>query len=98
MIYILSNPLSMLINISVESGIYPDKLKHAKVIPIFKSDDETDPSNYRPISLLSIFNRIYEKVMYKSKISKMSKISLRNTIIYMKINMVFGKNDQLNMP
>ncbi len=50
---------------SVESGIYPDKLKHAKVIPIFKNDDETDPSNYRPISLLSIFNRIFEKVMYK---------------------------------
>jgi hypothetical protein len=63
--YILSNPLSVLINMSVESGIYPDKLKHAKVIPIFKNDDETDPSNYRPISLLSIFNRIFEKVMYK---------------------------------
>jgi hypothetical protein len=63
--YILSNPLSVLINMSVESGIYPDKLKHAKVIPIFKNDDETDPSNYRPISLLSIFNRIFEKVMYE---------------------------------
>jgi retron-type reverse transcriptase len=50
---------------SVESGIYPDKLKHAKVIPIFKNDRETDPSNYRPISLLSIFNRIFEKVMYE---------------------------------
>ena len=38
--YILSNPLSVLINMSVESGIYPDKLRHAKVIPIFKNDDE----------------------------------------------------------
>ena len=79
---------------SVESGIYPDKLKHAKVIPIFKNDDETDPSNYRPISLLSIFNRIFEKVMYRS----VSKFFLRNTIFYMKINTVFAKNVQLNMP
>ena len=37
----------------------------AKVIPIFKSDDETDPSNYRPISLLSCFNRIFEKLVFK---------------------------------
>ena len=41
------------------------KLKHAKVITIFKGDDETDPSNYRPISLLSLFNhQQFEKVMY----------------------------------
>ena len=36
-----------------------------KIIPVlYKGDDETDPSNYRPISLLSVFNRIFEKVMY----------------------------------
>ena len=47
--------------------MYPPKLKlkHAKVIPVYKSDDETDPGNYRPISLLSNFNRIFEKVMFK---------------------------------
>ena len=36
----------------------------AKVIPIFKSDDERDPNNYRPISLLSCFNRIFEKLVW----------------------------------
>lgn len=52
-------------NMSISTGIYPHKLKHAVVIPIYKADDETDPNNYRPISLLSVFNRIFEKLMYK---------------------------------
>ena len=50
---------------SVTMGQYPTKLKHAKVIPVYKCDDETDPGNYRPISLLSNFNRIFEKLMFK---------------------------------
>lgn len=44
---------------------FPSKLKMANVISIFRSDDETDPSNYRPISLLSCFNRIFEKLVFK---------------------------------
>ena len=52
---IISLPLAEIINMSILTGIYPSKLKHAKVIPVFKCDDETDPSNYRLISLLSVF-------------------------------------------
>ena len=37
----------------------------AKIIPIIKTDDNTDPSNYKPISLLSDFNRIFEKLIFK---------------------------------
>ena len=51
-------------NMSVSQGQYPSKLKHAKVIPIYKGEDKS-PGNYRPISLLSNFNRIFEKVMFK---------------------------------
>ena len=63
--HILSKPLADIMNKSVSQGVYPSKLKHAKVIPVYKSDNETDPGNYRPISLLSSFNRIFEKVMFK---------------------------------
>ena len=63
--HILSKPLADIMNKSVSQGMYPSKLKHAKVIPVYKSDDATDPGNYRPISLLSNFNRIFEKVMVK---------------------------------
>ena len=41
--------------LSLEEGIFPDDLKTAKVTPIFKAGDESDFSNYRPISVLSCF-------------------------------------------
>ena len=61
----LSNNKSYGFNKSIDLGTFPSKLKMAKVLPIFKSDDNTDPNNYRPISLLSCFNRIFEKLVYK---------------------------------
>ena len=48
--HILSKPLADIFNSSIKTGIYPNKLKIAKIMPIYKSDDETDPNNYRPIS------------------------------------------------
>lgn len=61
---IISPALSHIFNLSVILGVYPSKLKISKITPIYKSEDETDPSNYRPISLLSNFNRIFEKLLY----------------------------------
>ena len=58
---VISKPLCKIINDSITSGVFPSRLKHAKVIPIYKNEDVTDPNNYRPISLLSVFNRIIEK-------------------------------------
>ena len=49
---IISPVLSDILNASVTLGSYPTKLIMSKIIPIFKTDDETDASNYRPISLL----------------------------------------------
>ena len=60
----LSHPLTTIINMSFATGIYPDQLKIAKVIPIFKKGDKLLVSNYRPISLLSNINKIFEKLVY----------------------------------
>ena len=59
----ISSDLSILINKSFAIGIFPDKLKIAKFIPIFKKGVMTKTSNYRPISLLSTFSKIFEKLM-----------------------------------
>ena len=62
---VISGILVDILNISISTGVYPSKLKMAKIIPIFKQDDDTDANNYRPISLLSNFNRIFEKIVFK---------------------------------
>ena len=54
-----------LMNLSLKTNTVPDKLKIAKVIPVHKKDDKSDPGNYRPISLLSMLHKILEKLMCK---------------------------------
>ena len=61
---IISQPLSDIFNLSFAIGSFPDNLKIAKTIPIFKKGSKMDVSNYRPISLLSNINKILEKLMY----------------------------------
>ena len=46
-------------------GIVPDKLNTAEVVPMFKKGDRSLASNYRPISLLSVVDKLFEKLMYK---------------------------------
>ena len=60
---IVSRSVAELMNISIQTGIYHSKFKYAKIKPIYKNEDETDPSNYRPIFLLSNFNQIFEKLI-----------------------------------
>ena len=61
---IILNPLTHVLNLSLEKGVFPKELKLAKVIPLHKGNESNLVSNYRPISLLPIFSKIYEKVMY----------------------------------
>ena len=54
----------MIANISFSTGIHPDRLKIAKVIPIYKKGSKLMTSNYRPISLLSNINKVFEKLIF----------------------------------
>ena len=58
-------PLAYIINMSFITGEYPNLLKIVKVIPIHKGGSTQDVNNYRPISLLTIFDKIIEKLMHK---------------------------------
>ena len=59
----LSEPLSDLINVSFNNGIFPDFLQVANLIPIHKKGEKLDPNNYRLISLLSNISKLYQKAI-----------------------------------
>ena len=56
--------IAIIMNQSLNTGTFPDKLKLAKVIPIFKKGDKTICDNYRPISLLPTISKIFERVIF----------------------------------
>ena len=60
----ISKPLTIIINQSLETGIFTDALKVAKVKPLFKKGDNCCLNNYRPISLLPPISKIFERFMY----------------------------------
>ena len=57
-------PLTHIANLSMSTGIFPNRMKIAKVITIYKSDDTTLFKNYRPISILPTFSKILERLVY----------------------------------
>ena len=69
-------PLCHLFNLSVQTGYIPSQLKTAKVVPVFKSGDAHDFTSYRPISLLSSFSKLFEKIIAKQMITYMNKLKI----------------------
>ena len=63
-IHFIAEPVLYIFNLSITSGACPDSLKIAKVIPIFKKEDSSLVSNYRPISLLPAISKILEKILH----------------------------------
>ena len=61
---IIVEPLTEIINVSLVSGCFPDTLKIAKFLPVFKTGGPEKLKNYRPISILPAFYKLYEKVVY----------------------------------
>ena len=59
---ILAKPLSEIYNLSITSRAFPNACKVAKLKPIFKKGKKTDPSNYRPISLLPLISKVLEMI------------------------------------
>ena len=85
--------LAQIINCTLTTSIFPTTLKAAKVIPIYKSGDSTQLTNYRPISVLNAFSKIFEKVI-SSRLLKY----LDNSNFFIHINLVFEKTVPLVRP
>ena len=85
---LIVTPLTKIISKSFTSGVFPDALKISKVIPIHKGNSPEEINNYRPISLLSIFDKIIEKLVHK----RLYNFLEQNNILY-KNQFGFRKNN-----
>ena len=61
---ISAEPVTEICNLSIKSNIFADPYKLAKFKPVFKKGSRMDPSNYRPILLLPLFSKIFEKIVH----------------------------------
>ena len=60
----IAKPLMMIFNASLKQGIFPNIWKLAKITPMYKSGARSEENNYRPISVLSVFSKLFEKVVH----------------------------------
>ena len=60
----VAKPLTHIFNLSFSSGVFPEKMKIAKILPLFKSGNKSLYTNYRPVSLLPQFSKILERLYY----------------------------------
>ena len=63
---VICDSLTYLYNLCIQKSYFPNALKQAKIIPLFKSGNKEDPCNYRPISILSPVSKLFEKHLYNS--------------------------------
>ena len=62
---IIAPQITSILNMSIDQSVFPDKLKKAQVTPLYKKNDPLSKTNYRPVSVLCIFSKIFEKILEK---------------------------------
>ena len=66
---IITPSITHIVNKSIEQGQFPNDLKIARVIPLYKKGSKQDPRNYRPVSILSSLSKIIEKITFLNKLT-----------------------------
>ena len=87
--------LSYIFNLSLSQGKFISNFKHAKIIPLFKKGSAKDVSNYRPISLLSCFSKILQKLVYNRLYSFLEKSNAINEYQFGFRKKTFNKSPSL---
>ena len=70
---IIQKPLMHICNLSFYTGIVPEQIKIARVVPIYKHGDPSQFNNYRPVSVLNVFSKVYERLFYNRLLKYLNK-------------------------
>jgi len=73
---LLAKPLCVIFNKSIQTGVFPSRMKHARINPVHKGGSIDSTENYRPISILPIFSKIFKKLINKQVIHFLEKNEL----------------------
>jgi hypothetical protein len=73
---IILQVLVHIINLSLVQGVFPLELKIAKIIPLYKGNSKMQLTNYRPVSVLPVLSKVFERIMYKRLLSFINKHNL----------------------
>ena len=71
-------PMVRILNISLEEGVFPDEMKIARVLPLYKSDDPMIANHYRPVSILPAFSKLFEGTVY----TRLLNFLLKHKLLY----------------
>ena len=77
--------LCLIFNHSINSGVFPDEWKCSKVIPLFKQGERHDPNNYRPISIIPVVAKVFERIIH----DQVKGLLLMKTNYFSKVNLAF---------
>jgi hypothetical protein len=72
----LNSPVKCIFSASLNQGVFPDLLKVAKIRPFYKNGNKQETNNYRPISVLSIFSTILQRIVYNTLFSFTTKFKI----------------------
>ena len=74
----LVTPLSLLFKKSFDNSYFPELWKKSNIIPVYKKNDKQNFNNYCPISLLSIFSKVFKKILFNKMYTFLQKEQLLN--------------------
>ena len=94
----VAKPLSAIVNMSLSHGMFPDELKIAKVVPIYKKENPESFGNCRPVSVLPCISKIFERIVYNRSYDFLSKMiyCIKNILVFVQIILHMAVIDFVN--
>jgi hypothetical protein len=70
---VIAKPITKMINKTITNSVFPDQLKQAQVVALHKKNNALDKSNYRPVTILPVFSKFFERAIYNNVCGRQSK-------------------------